>query len=135
MPFNYETLEQFLQQRMVTLWDNIAYPIEYENVNIDTPENAPWVRFTINVIDAENFSLGTRTQIDGFLVLQIFLPLKSGTRQAKIIADLYAAIMENKQLSNGVGNVIFTYANDLTALGDDGNGWYAFNSSVTFQAT
>lgn len=131
----YEDVAGILENFLSGQW--ISTPIVYDNTSVNLVDRAPWVRFTIQPSTTDNQSIGTdKTIKDGFAVLQIFTPLDTGSREAIRLADEFLALVENREflaiLSQGT---LFTYAGEYIRLGDDGNGWYAINATVPFQAT
>jgi hypothetical protein len=127
----YEEIASLLEQRMADNWVTTTVVV-YDNASVDIPDKEPWVRFLITPAVSENRAIGGGETIkEGFVVLQVMVPLNTGSRTAQKAVDDFLVLFENQAL----GNTLFTYSGSYTRVGEDGLGWYVITANVPFQAT
>lgn len=84
MPDIYEKTSQLLEEHFQSNWepDTTGYPVDWENVPFEQPEDGKWVRFSIKFGESNQASLGRNPmeRIVGLVFLQFFHPRNVGTR-------------------------------------------------------
>jgi hypothetical protein len=108
---NFSELRQVLETEMSTQW--IHSPVVWENAPSDITD-VPWVRFSVRPASGETGSLGSKMNINkGFLAIQVFIPLNSGTGKLYEFLDHISDIFENKRYSE-----VFLYGVSVETIGD-----------------
>lgn len=136
---NYDAIRQILITRFQAAWLNEAedapyLPTQQENVNFTQPEGEPWCRLSIMFGNTEDASVGTTHQrTTGILYLQIFAPKQGGTKSIQQAADKLASIFDHWQY-DADGWDIECRRVQLTTVGENKDGWYQKNATLTFRA-
>ncbi len=128
---NIDTLRSVLDSHLQNNWNKQL--IRWDNVAMPLSEEVEWIRPTLNIEAVENVTIGgsnnnTRVRYTGSYIIQIFSPLTKGTGDIYREVDKIVKLFDNKRFDEN----IFTYASDITRVGDEGNGWYQINVSIPF---
>lgn len=108
---NFADMRRILETEMQNQWS--FSPIVWENAPSNI-ENVPWVRFAIRPATGSTGSLGSKMSINkGFLAIQVFIPIDSGTRMLYEFLDHISDIFENKRYSE-----VFLYGVSVETIGD-----------------
>ena len=116
-----------------TAWDTTGFTAVYENVKADIPTGtAPWSRITlrhaIGGLGALTGALGTsRYDREGFLIVQIFVPLGEGLSEGYSLGKVVLDAFEGQTTTNGV----WFRNSRINEVGPDGE-WYQFNVTIDF---
>lgn len=121
-----------IENRLSTNWTST--PVQYDNVPFTKPDDNTYVRL--------NILTGDSTQIDmaptpthrsvGVIVMQVFVPVNSGTNTARSHADSLAAIFRNVSFSVGDSGSILCRSPSITRVGEV-DGLFQLNVSVPYQ--
>lgn len=128
---SFETTRAAITARFKSAWITASLPVAYENQpapNID----GPWGRFTVIQGDTDPMQIGgSSTRGTGFIFLQVFLPLNTGTKKATDCADAFAAIFDRASFRSGTTHVACL----TTGMADVGEraGWTQKNIRVQFR--
>jgi len=111
-------------------------PIKYENVAFDQPDESAWVGITILSGQGEAASIGTGMgsrleRFAGIVQIDIFTVEDTGTKTARNLADVVAAIFDNVQFSAGSSGTITTRVPSYITRGVE-NGWHHSVVSVAY---
>lgn len=101
---------------------------EYEFI---APKNIDWFRLTIKDGESGALELGsntTRDRNEGTIIVQIFVPKKSGSRKARGYADSIATIFRHKQFGTPT---ITTRAPSVDNIGEQ-DGYQRFNVLIPY---
>ncbi len=120
-----------LRERFATGW-GLATPIAWPNTRFDAPESA-WVRYTDLPTLSTNAAIGDAgdclVRHIGQIIIQVFTPIHQGPGAGILLAEAAAAIYENTTINN-----IHIFACYISAIGDDGHGWYQYNAVIPYLA-
>lgn len=119
------TLRQVIETDVATNFT--AYPIKYENIPFDPPENSGWIACHIKRNILPTPELDSSYEVMGILIFQIFTPLDSGLADSNTIVDTLAGLYSNQ---NNIAGLWFGDAT-LTDIGKS-DIWYQVNLSVPF---
>lgn len=121
-----DSLRQTIEVHLSTNFT--SYPIKYENIPFDAPDNASWVACHIkrNILPTPELDTATY-EIKGLLILQVFTPLNSGMVTSNTITNTLAGLYNN---SKAIASLWFDDA-DITDVGKS-DVWYQVNISVPF---
>ena len=111
--------------------------VKYENVPFVQPEGESWVALTILSGGGEVNSIGTGMssrleRFSGIISLDIFTVEDVGTKTARDLADIIAAIFDVVEFSFGSSGTIVTRVPSYQTLGVE-DGWVHSVVSVAFQ--
>jgi len=109
-------------------------PVKYENAIFDQPNNSSWVALTLLSGGGINASIGTTRPVkrfSGIIQIDIYTPEQGGTKAARDLGDLVAAVFDNVQFSVGSSGTITTRVPSLSTMGVQ-NGWYHAVVSVAY---
>lgn len=89
-----------------------SVPIEYENRKFDQPVPSPWMDFNIMETDRKRKNIGVSRFVRsmGMLVLELYVPEDSGTRELFEMGDYIGTALEeqNHPLGNSMNATTFT---------------------------
>jgi hypothetical protein len=132
---NLVDARETIYQRFATLWGTTS-AITFDNEAFTPPAGQPWVRVsvrhsgsTLEAIGGSGFGGMNTFQRIGRCVIQVFVPIDAGTRQADTLAQAARAIFEGTTLSSNA--IRFTNV-VLREIGPD-DAWYQINLEATFQ--
>lgn len=128
---SFEDAGKAIETRMQNNWNTT--PIKFENVPFVEPSTA-YVALVIRDGEGSQIDCGTPalSRWPGVIMIQVFVPVDTGTRQAREYADQIAPIFSRAQFSNGnSGNISCRIASIEKA--PDKNGWCQFNVTVPYQ--
>lgn len=114
-----------IQGRFNTNW-GATTPIAWGNVVLDTPNNAPWVRFNILNGSTEYRALDYKKRYNGTINVQIFVPIKSGTNVQRGYADTIATLFDSQVFNDVVCDVA-----SVTTIGT-GDKWHQMNVDIPY---
>jgi hypothetical protein len=107
-----------IRDKFDTEW-GAATPVDYDNDDFDEPQGTPWARMVVRTQPSNQDSLGkvgNRKYLrKGIVFVQIFVPVKTGTYDADVLADRVRTIFEGTRLSG-----IWFYETDVSEQGEDG---------------
>ena len=114
-----------------------ASQVKWENVPFIQPDGASWVALTILSGGGEVNSIGTGMssrleRFSGIIQIDIFTVEDIGTKTARDLADIIAAIFDVKEFSSGSSGAIITRVPSYQTLGVE-DGWLHSVVSVAFQ--
>jgi hypothetical protein len=84
--------------------DNPLLPIRYENRKFAQPANNMWGSICVNETGRKRVSIGTQrrfVRVMGVIVVEVFAPEDSGSRNLRLVADKAAQYLEEKNFSLG----------------------------------
>lgn len=119
------TLRQVIETNLSTNFT--TYPIKYENIPFDPPDNSSWIACHIKRNILPTPELDSSYEVKGLLILQVFTPLDSGLATSNTIVDTLAALYNN---SYSISGLWFGDSN-ITDVGNS-DIWYQVNLSVPF---
>lgn len=124
-----------LYQRFVTAWGATS-AFTFDNEDFTPPVDTPWVRFSVRHVGSTLELIGgtgaggfNTYQRIGFALIQVFVPVNDGLREADTLAQAARAIFEGTTLS---GNTIRFNNVVIREIGPDG-AWYQINVEAAFQ--
>lgn len=128
---SFRDAAQAIESRLQTNWT--ATPIQFENVPLAEP-GAAYVALFIRDGEGVQISLGTPAlrRWPGIIILQVFVPERTGTRKAREYADALATIFDRAQFSSGASGVISCHTPSIDTVGTR-DGWCQVNVTVPFQ--
>lgn len=105
---SYNTIRALIEQRLAAEFTaQPSYPISWENVNFDPPNDAPWLQVFIRYGDAGYMTMlapanaGMDRQ-NGTLTINIFTPIGFGMSANLAIADRAKALFNRVNLPEGL---------------------------------
>jgi hypothetical protein len=128
---NLDTLRKALDSHLQDNWNRNT--ITWDNTTRPLTENSEWIRPTLSLETSDNVTIGganghSRVRYTGSYIIQVFSPLTKGTGDIYRAVDKLITTFNNQRLKEN----IFTYACEITRVGDEGNGWYQVNVSIPF---
>ena len=114
-----------IESRLNSNWTTTT--IQWENVDFDTPNNAPWVRLSILNGDSDYRAIDSKKVHLGLIVIQLFTPINTGTATAKGYVDALAAIFDDQSFDDAVCGVA-SMANVGTS-----DIWYQINITIPYR--
>ncbi|MEM7444292.1 MAG: phage tail terminator-like protein [Pseudomonadota bacterium] len=106
-------------------------PVAWPNHGFAVPSGAPWVRLTIVDGEARQASLGSPGanlhRHTGVIMVQVFVPIDSGTRTARELADEAAEIFRHQRF-----DAIRCDVPSVREIGPD-DVWFQVNMSCPFR--
>lgn len=106
-------------------------PLAWPNRGFAVPPEREWIRLTILDGDTRQVSIGSPGanihRHSGVIVIQVFVPIDSGTRTARDLADQAAAIFRNQRFDG-----IRCDVPSVREIGPDGV-WFQVNMSCPFR--
>lgn len=129
----YDAQHAAIRARLNTQWAG-ATPIAWPNVDFTPPNNAPWIRLSIQDADAAQVSMGGDTNIHrhkGLVYVMVFVPLSSGDGVALAYADTACGIFRGWQ--DPSSGVYFRQAPRVVTVGADSDKWYHVNVLAPFE--
>lgn len=131
---SYEAQHNALRNRFNTEWADET-PVEWPNGPVlSVPDEAPWVRFVVQDLEAEQASMGDPGnnvhRHEGAAIVMIFTPAGAGDQRALELADRAAAIFRGWQ-SAGTG-LRFLRPPFVRRVGQEQK-WYHINVIIPFQ--
>lgn len=126
-----------IEGRFRTQWDlssKSSVPIRYEGSPISPGDNAEFVALFIRNANGTQITLGSnpRDRYTGVILVQIFVLERTGTQEAKEIADVVEGIFKRAVFSSGSGGTITCRIATTTFVGQD-NGKHQLDVSIPFQ--
>jgi hypothetical protein len=110
------------------LWAPSDLALAFDNVAFKPPSpSKPWLRTTILDAEAVKTDLVNRYRHPGLVVVQVFVPIQSGTRGGRALADQVASLFRSVTVSG-----IFFRTPSLQRVGDTSDGWFQMNVNVPF---
>jgi len=91
-----------------------------------------WARFLVVIASERAMDIGDSVKtfrVIGQLVVQLFAPLGSGTMEIRGKADDLAVVFRN-----WCGETVRCREATINDIGDDRNGWYQINVTISFQS-
>jgi hypothetical protein len=132
----YSIIRRLLEVDFTALWESSGngWPVELVNVPFVQPTTGQWIRLAVLIGAGHQASLGSapREFISGAVIVNIFSPKGSGTRQVAHAAGLVADGLRYRQVA-GDGVVVDLYAPSIMG-GDAVRKFYQQNVSVEFRA-
>ena len=122
---NQEQFDQAVETRMQSQWT--ATPVFFDNTKSTPPDNAPWVRMVNLTGQSQKIDLLNRYRTVGIIDFQVMVPLLSGVRAGKQLADQIASLWRSVTVSG----IVFKTPS-VARVGDTGNGWFQMNVSVPY---
>lgn len=119
------TVRQSIETHLSTNFT--SYPIKYENIPFDAPDNTSWIACHIKRNILPTPELDSSYEVVGMLILQVFTPLNSGMVVSNTIIDSLAVLYNNQY---NISNLWFGDA-DIDDVGKS-DVWYQVNLSVPF---
>lgn len=120
-----------IESRLLANW--ATTPIRFEGVPFTEPSSA-YVALTVLTGEGVQISLGdvALRRWPGVIVIQIFVPELSGTRQAKTYADSLGAIFDRAQFSSDNSGVISCRTPSVETIGML-EGWWQVNVLIPYR--
>lgn len=107
---------------------NGSEPIEWPNRPIEKPENGLWMRFAVSGTVEDRAELGrSGYEGTGAVIIQVFAPKGTGTKNSLVLADAVSAIFRNT-----VFNSITFDGVDVDLVGPS-EGWHQTNVFIPFE--
>jgi hypothetical protein len=100
--------------------------IAWSNTSFDIPSNDEWVKFTILNGATIYRSLDGGKRHTGVIVVQIFVPVNTGTNTARVYSDTIASIFDSQSFNDVVCDTASIYT-----IGETGK-WHQMNVEVPF---
>lgn len=123
-----ETLRQDIINHFLGSYED-DYPVEWPNREINKPSNAPWLRFAFNWPEEDRAEIGRTAYTGaGLIMIQVFTPKGSGSKESLEICDTVSAIFRNQV----VNNIVFDNVN-FEEIGVDDFGWFQINLYIPFE--
>lgn len=95
----FDAEREAIETRFAVQWAGQT-PVSYDNSAFNIPQNTPWVRLTILNGESQNASVGTsHLRHIGIISVQVFVPVDSGTRQARLLANSVSTIFDNQRFA------------------------------------
>jgi hypothetical protein len=125
---SFEAERIAIETRFKSNWDHVNTPVKFENVEYKPVPGTAFVELYVVDGDSEIVGLSTTTlhRNVGIISVRINTPLGQGTRKARELADLAAAIFRSTTFSG-----IICRASSITRLGEI-DGWYVHVVSTPF---
>ena len=119
-----EEIETFFFEQFGALHPTV--PVTGENADFNPPENAPWLRISLQVAEQFETCIGSNDsyRTEGIIGVQIFTPLSEGSFQANVLADSALKIFRTATNTDMDGVTILRSA--ITFSGQD-EGFYQLN--------
>ena len=89
-----------IENRLETLWNTTA--IHWDNVSFTEPASKTWIKCNILNASSTYRAIDSKKKHIGLIILQIFVPINSGTAVVRGYADSLAAIFENQNFDDVV---------------------------------
>jgi len=123
---------QAIEGRVSTNWT--TSPVQYENVPFTAPTDNIYVSLVILPAAASQIDMADSPthRHTGVIVMQVFVPVETGTNVARTHADGLAAIFRNAQFAAGSSGTILCRSPEINRVGVQ-NGLYQLNVSVPYQ--
>jgi hypothetical protein len=80
-------------------------PVAWENIAFKAPNNSAWVRLNVLNGSSSYRAINGLKRHLGLVIVQIFVPVNSGTSFARKYADTVVQIFDNKSFNDVVCNV------------------------------
>lgn len=126
---SFATARRDLEKRMADNWATTE--IAYDNVDFTTPEDQSWVAFRIFEEDTNRINVGMpgHHRVTGNIIIEINVPVNTGTHIARGYADDIAGIFREAQF-NGI-----TMREAKVTNAGIVNGWYRVDVLIPFYWT
>lgn len=124
-----QTIYTELRTRYNAGWTPVT--TEFPNEEFTRPTNAIWARFTIKQNPEEQLDIGSEVKTfrtAGFLIIQLFAPMNTGTIAVRASADTLAGVFRNWS-----GTTVTCREAAVRDIGNDPNGFYQINVTVPFK--
>lgn len=130
---NFETMANTIRSRFsAQIATPESVPTQYDNHNMEPPDDQLWVRLTIVPGDSSQVSIGgdsnNRYRNVGVMIAQIFLPIGHGDQEAYQLADKIKTAFNSKSDSG----VVFK-TTSIARVGKT-NSWWQLNVKCPFYA-
>lgn len=131
---SFQDVQETLEVRMDTEWGNTSkkkVKVAYANANFKPTRGKTWMRFTVNMGDGIQASMGATVKQErhfGVIIVQIFVGENETTRVARELADLVGNIFRYQNLP---GNIICR-SPKIVEVGTL-EGWWQTNVQIEFQ--
>ena len=136
MSSGFADSERAIQSRVVTEWAD-ATPVKWPNVDFAQPKGTPWIAVHIQDAGAVKGAIGSGTgsleRYAGVLICQVFAPEDTGTAIAKGLADDFAALFKDIQISSGSSGTITFDLPSFREIGTVESGLYQINVNCPFR--
>lgn len=110
---------------------SLAGKVQYDNVELEKPQDTEWIRFTVLQGASLAASIGSkRFRNTGVAIAQVFTPVGKGDKDAVSLADVVRGQFRAVTVS-GVGVSVTFRTPSLTRVGRDGK-WHQINVSCPF---
>lgn len=128
MPTHAE-IHTAIETRFDANWADQTVAIRFEEDPRKRPTD-PFIRLVVRSLRSQEVGYsGDKTLFrrPGWIAMQCFVPVGSGTQAARVMADAAIAIFEGQQFSS-----ITCRESEVVELGDDGKGFWQVNAKVFF---
>jgi hypothetical protein len=128
-----------LQDRFSDAWDADAYPVVYENADVqDMPQGVPWVRFFVKPGQGNPAALGGQFhRWAGVVLVQCFAQVGADASLAHLVADLVADVFLSSgrgvQFTTSGGSRITCDTPSVSVFGPEGHGYYQVNVQIPYR--
>lgn len=105
--------------------------VEYPNMSFSPVANEAWARISILEFDTGNPALGNRhKRTTGVVMVQVFVPVGSGSELKAALCDVVLGIFENKR----TGSFVSFRRGKVSDVGTGSDGaWWQVNVSVPYR--
>lgn len=118
-----------IEDRMRTLWTDQSVDVRYENELRKRPAGN-FIRLTVKSLRSREVGFGAGKILyrrPGIIWAQCFVPAKTGTQRARVMADAVIDIFEGKSFSGLTCDV-----SELSEIGNDGKGFWMVSAKIFF---
>jgi hypothetical protein len=115
----------YIEARLSANW--ATTPIDWENVDFDTPNNSPWIRLSVLNGESDRRNINSGKRHLGLVVIQIFVPINTGTNTIRGYADTLAAVFEDQDFDDvecGIASIAIIGNSDV---------WYQVNVTIPYR--
>lgn len=124
---NNEDIRIAIETRLQNDWAFPSIPVAYENASFDPPDEGHWVRLTVQPATHAYKGLNNCRELRGFIGIQIFSPLRTGTELQEQIKDSILAMFAISY------NELQFYDSTVSLIGEQ-EGWYQCNIFIGYRA-
>ncbi len=110
-------------------------PVEFPNMDFERPDSGGWARITIQDLDSSEMAIGGQwKRSECLVVVQIFVPEKSGDALKSAMADAVTSALERKNVSEeGQHHIVFRRSSTNDVGTQQGSAEYQVNVSIPFR--
>jgi hypothetical protein len=101
-------------------------PIAWENVAFNAPNNSAWVKLSVLNGNSKYRIIGGLKRHSGLIVVQVFVPIDTGTSGARAFADSVISIFGDEKFSDVVCD-----AGSIETIGT-GDLWHQINVTIPY---